>query len=120
METLLGFYYIFPYYERTADIHKGEREREEREGERMKQERRIVWGYQFKTKDTKEWTFLSSENAASKERRLHSIPRLWSAEVRPKTYLAITAARKGDFRREGGNWGGPEVKNEDSQMLSPP
>lgn len=83
---------------------------------RMKQERRIVCGYQCKTKDTKEWTFLSSENAASKERRLHPIPRLWSAEVRPRAYLAITAAREGSFRKEGRNWGGPEVKIADSQM----
>lgn len=71
---MLGFCYILLYYERTANFHKGtERDREtDRQRQRIqKQERRGAWGCECQIKATKEWRFLSSENAASKERRLH-------------------------------------------------
>lgn len=70
-----------------------------------------------KQKNTKEWRF---ENAASKERRLHPILRLWSFGVRPEVYLAITAAWEEDLRWKEGNCSWPEVKIAGSQMQSAP
>ena len=44
---------------------KGQRQR------KQKQKRTMAWGCQCQRKDAREWRFLSSENAASQERRLH-------------------------------------------------
>ena len=60
-ESLLGFYYILPYYERATNFHKGAER--DRQTETEKQERREASGCQCQTKATKEQSSLSSENA---------------------------------------------------------